>query len=610
MTKKLTVFLIATIAITNSIEVSANINTIKDDGKVTDVTLFRNQARVTRTISTQGQNGEFELIVSNLPENIVAGSLFAEGMQGAEIRAVQFRTRAVGQSPRKEVRELQEKIDASAKQLKLNRKMNMLLQKQLAYLDKMENFVAPTATTELSKGVLDAEALERVTTFNFNKREEIAQKEIQIESEFETLNAQAELLKRQLQEITNRSSKTLREAVLFVRANDQRLTKLRLSYLVHACGWSPSYSVRTKTGDPKTSIEYNGLIRQMSGEDWTDVKLTLSTATPALSSSGPGLAPFSINLIADPTGIAQQMANAPNQMVQMKNMNLQRDQQLLALQNSTNIKDNFGNSWGLNRTVNEMACVVIGRGSQADNDSGVQLDDEQDPCLSYELPQNVTLTSRNSQQMVRIVESKLPSNFYHVATPVLTSYVFREAEVNNIGDADFLAGPINVYLDERFVGRGEIPTVARGQSFVIGLGADSQLRTRRELVQRNTNINGGNREISIDYRLVVENYKDTPVAIRVTDRLPKPLQKKDIRVTMDNPNTPLSTDSVYVRMEKPHGILRWDAEVPAKSIGDQLFEIDYSYSMEFDRKFQIALASDESQEQMQFQEIQARRIKR
>ena len=136
------------------------------------------------------------------------------------------------------------------------------------------------------------------------------------------------------------------------------------------------------------------------------------------------------------------------------------------------------------------------------------------------------------------------------------------------------------------------------------------MRTRRELVDRKTNINGGNREITVDYRLVVENYKETPVTIRVTDRLPKPLQKKDIRVTMDNPETPLSTDNVYVRSEKPHGILRWDAEVPARSMGDELFEIGYSYSLEFDRKFQIALASDESQEQMQFEEIQARRIKR
>lgn len=212
--------------------------------------------------------------------------------------------------------------------------------------------------------------------------------------------------------------------------------------------------------------------------------------------------------------------------------------------------------------------------------------------------------------MVRVLQTELPGNFYYVATPVLTDYVFREVELNNDGTADFLAGPINVYLDGRFVGRGEIPTVARGQTFVVGLGADSQLRTRRELVDKKTGVNGGNREINVDYRLVVENYKDQPVQVRITDRLPKPIKNQEIRVTMLKPARSLSDDKVYQRMERPLGILRWDAEVPGRSVGDQVFEIDYSYSLEFDRKYQIALATDQTQQLLQFEEIQARRIKR
>ena len=71
--------------------------TVQVNGRVTDVTLFQTQARVTRTVVTEGRAGEFELVVSELPENIVADSLFAEGLADTEIRAVQFRTRAVGQ---------------------------------------------------------------------------------------------------------------------------------------------------------------------------------------------------------------------------------------------------------------------------------------------------------------------------------------------------------------------------------------------------------------------------------------------------------------------------------------------------------------------------------
>ena len=589
---------------------------ISESGNVSAVTLYRNQARVTRTLEFAGGEGEQEIVVGELPENIVVDSLFAEADNNVEVRAVQFRTRAVSQSPREDVRELNDKIRANQKEIELNQKLTSLLTKQIQYLDKMENFVAPTATTELSKGVLDAEALERVTNFNFSKREEIAKQEIELSSKLFELQQQANLLNRQLAEISNNASKNVREALLFVRKTDDQKANIRLSYLVNSCGWSPSYSVRATSETNNAEIEYNGLIRQMSGEDWTNVELTLSTATPALSSFGPGLAPFSINLVAGPSQPQMaQVANQPALMVQnmskMKNIYSQQQQAILAVQNSFNIKDNIGNSWGLNRSVNEIACMQLGVSTNNRDDLSTEVvDDKREPCLSYQLPDRVNLTSRNSQQMVRILQTELPGDFYYVATPVLTNYVFREAELNNDGSADFLAGPINVYLDDRFVGRGEIPTVARGQSFVIGFGADSQLRTRRELVEKKTNINGGNREIAIDYRLVVENYKDVPVEVRVTDRLPKPLKKQDIRVTMVNPNQSLSSDKIYERMERPLGILRWDAEVPARSIGDTVFEIDYSYSLEFDRKYQVALASDQSQEMMQFEEIQAKRIKR
>ena len=118
------------------------------------------------------------------------------------------------------------------------------------------------------------------------------------------------------------------------------------------------------------------------------------------------------------------------------------------------------------------------------------------------------------------MKTDLDSEFYHVATPVLTSYVFREAELLNDSGQDLLAGPITVYLDGRYVGRTEIPTVARGEVFVVGFGADPQLRARRELAEKSEGTQGGNRELSITYRLVVENFKQDAMAVRIFDRLP------------------------------------------------------------------------------------------
>jgi hypothetical protein len=150
------------------------------EGRVSAVTLYRGQAQVTRTVPIEGGAGRLEVVVSKLPEQIEPNSLFAEGGDGVEIRAVRYRTRAVGEEPREEVRKLDDEISAVQQELDLTTKRQALLVKRTEYLAKLEGFVAPTAQSDLTKGVLDAEALERLTTFSFTQLETIAKEEVEL----------------------------------------------------------------------------------------------------------------------------------------------------------------------------------------------------------------------------------------------------------------------------------------------------------------------------------------------------------------------------------------------------------------------------------------------
>ena len=123
-------------------------------------------------------------------------------------------------------------------------KRQALLVKRTEYLAKLEGFVAPTAQSDLTKGVLDAEALERLTTFSFAQHETIATEEVELAKQARVLNEQIELLNRKRAEITAGASQTLREAVLFVQKKAEAPAEIRLSYLVNNCGWSPSYTMR------------------------------------------------------------------------------------------------------------------------------------------------------------------------------------------------------------------------------------------------------------------------------------------------------------------------------------------------------------------------------
>ena len=604
------------------------------EGRVTEVTLYRGQAQVTRIVPVEGAAGRVEVVVGNLPEQIVPNSLFAEGGDAVEIRAVRFRTRAVGEEPREEVRALDKQILETQQQLDLAQKRQALLVKRTEYLAKLEGFVAPTAQSDLTKGVLDAEALERLTSFTFAQHDTIATEEVQLANQIRELGEQIELVNRQKAEITAGASQTIREAVVFLQKNAEAPAEIRLNYLVANCGWSPSYTMRASDDRKQVRVEYNALIQQLTGEDWNDVDLTLSTASPALSASGPGLAPFRVTLSADPGIQASSAANAPAQAAggeqgqlvgnfygrglsksqvidQLAGLNSQRSEFGAAINNASNFADVNRLSWDLNT----FACSVqqLELNGDATTLSVLRDDDAEKrdgPSLSYKLGSGVSLASRSDQQMVRIMQTDMDSQFYHVAVPVLTPYVYREAELKNSSDEDLLAGPMTAYLDGRFVGQGELPTVARGQKFVVGFGANPQLHARRELVNRDDKIQGGNRETHFKYRLVVENFSSEPTSVRVMDRLPNAENGEDLRVLLLDPSVAVSDDKLYQRDERPLGLLRWDVEVPADAAGEDARLIVYTYSVEYDRQFVVSSSASKQTQQEEFERLQRERQKR
>jgi hypothetical protein len=579
-------------------------------GTVSGVTLYRNQAMVTRTLNLDGVAGPLEVIVTNLPELIVADSLFAESNEGIEIRAVQYRTRAVGESPREEVRKLTDEIQLLADQLSLKQSQVALLGKQMEYLDKLEQFVAPAATAEMAHGILNAESLERLTTFAFGQREKILERQTTIGLELRELTDKKQLVEQKLGEITSTSSKMVREAVLYLNKTDALAHSLKLNYLVNGCGWSPSYTIRAESGKTDAQLEYNGLIYQQSGEDWSNVTLTLSTASPALSAFGPGIAPFRVTLASQEA--QQSAANAPLTRGKAAEYadELFNKQQLAfqAQNNAVNFDQAVQSSWGVNDAANDFFCAILTGDSALisalESKMATMVDQ---PSLSYSLRQPVSLTSRNSQQMLRITQSSLPGEFYNVATPALTSYVYRQAEFTNNSSEDFLNGPVTVYLDGKFVGRGEIATVARGQTFVVGFGADPQLRTRRELAKKEEGVSGGNRELRFEYRLVVENFRDSAAPIRLLDRTPKSEGNADIRVTLHPTADPLSSDRLYERVERPEGILRWDIDVEAGSTGEKARIVEFSYTVAHDRSFTLTVPGDRMQQQQEFEQLEKAR---
>ncbi|MFW6161150.1 MAG: mucoidy inhibitor MuiA family protein [Planctomycetota bacterium] len=568
-------------------------------GTIESVTLYRGQAMVMRSIPVEEGEGLVELVVTDLPENVVAGSIYASAEGDTQVRAVRYGTRAVGQVPRAEVQQLktdQEAVEAELRKLQSDR---ALLTRQDAYLTKLHDFVAPTAKVEMTRGVLNADELQKLTTFMFDQKRALQERLFELSETERKAKERLDLLQRRLAELTRGSSKTVREALVFLE-KPAGATTLRLHYLVSNADWSPVYNLYAANGQDTVRVEYSALVQQMSGEDWEGVELTLSTASAVLVADAVNLAPLWVNLVPQggkKTGLAELERTFRSAQHQIAKYNKNRDQVF-------DFEGQISAQWDLNRAANMVNnAELVSGGDQMRRVQKLVQKRTSGLSANYKIDGRVSVASRSDQQMVRIAELALPASFYNVATPLLTEYVYRQADLMNSSDTALLEGTSSVYLDGEFVGKGSVPMTARGQKLVVGLGIDPQLRAWREFISKNESVQGGNKVIRFRYRLVLDNYKDEPAAVRVFDRVP--YGDASIKVTLDeDTEKALSDDKEYLRAFRPNGILRWDVEVPAKSAAESAHIVEYGFTLEFDRKLDVSATPAGAAEQKAKQQFE------
>lgn len=199
-------------------------------GDITTVTVYHGQALITRTLDIAGAAGLQEIIVTDLPAEIVPGSLYAEAAPGIEVRSLTYRARPVSEDVRDEVKGIDDKIDALRVRMQENRKKREVLEHRSKYLDSLEAFTSSTAVADLNKGVLDADIIKDLSAYLFEQRERIAEQSLTLDQEHHELSAQLDLLNRERAMITSSSSRTAREAVLYVDVLDRAAGTTTVSY--------------------------------------------------------------------------------------------------------------------------------------------------------------------------------------------------------------------------------------------------------------------------------------------------------------------------------------------------------------------------------------------
>jgi len=564
-------------------------------GSIRSVIVYRGQALVTRTIEVDLPQGASDVVVTKLPEKIVTTSLHARASGQVGVRSVRYR-KTKAEETGQEVKELETKIEQVKTQIKHAKRNIQHCSNLWKRYDPFWHLTLNTANKDFDRALLQSQPIVELTGYLEEKLNQLHKKSLELEDKEAQLKKELKQLNREKAKLLEPTSKTKHEAVIFVNSQSGGGCAIELSYLVNRVNWYPQYNLRARPAESRVAVEYNAFIHQSSGEDWDGVTLSLSTAAAAMEAAPPILELMEIKLLTGPTLESKRGLEEAGQAAAPYKQRSYADlsDEFKQVQQSRRQMSRKGKA--AERALNVAAVGSQMLELQADK-LGVEILRKETRkyvrregvSVTYMLGDGFSIPSRTGQELVTIAAFESKADFLTTGTPMLTDYVYLQADITNDSDTILLAGPVSMYRDGEFVGKSKLELVTIGEEFTAGFGVDSQVQISREFKDKKVNTLWGNRIEKYEYRIAIDNYKNTAVKLRLVERIPY-TEDKGIEISGFKTNVALSKDPDYVRTQKDKGILRWDLNLAANTTDDKAKVITYSYTMKYDKDKHVEAA--------------------
>lgn len=462
--------------------------------RITAVTVYTDRAVVTRSATAELAPGITELVFPELPSGLQDQSLQVSGSGTAAATILDVTSRqtylAVTPDPRRH--ELENQIKALQQDDRTLADRQELLRGRSDLINRLlSSTVAPGTGEKSERPKLDD--VKSVLDYGQTQLAEIAGALRELEIKRALLHDEIAALQNQLNDLRSPGRRSVKAVTVRVQAETAGTLDLALSYTVGGAGWTPGYNARVVSGERAVQLAYFGNVRQNTGEDWTEVALTLSTARPSLGGAAPELNPWHLDIF-EPRVMAMEMpvaAPAARDMAYAKQ--------------ETNARERAGLEL---RQAAAMAQATVESGTTS---------------ATFKIAVPASIASDNSAQKVPITEVLLEADSTYATTPKLRETAFLNAKVINTSDYPLLAGAMNVFLDGSFVATSRLGTTMPGDKFDLALGADEGLDVKYERIKRyaeETGMFSKDNRISYEYRLTIENKKRMAVRVIVSDQVP------------------------------------------------------------------------------------------
>ncbi|MHB1846789.1 MAG: mucoidy inhibitor MuiA family protein [Deltaproteobacteria bacterium] len=470
---------------------------LRATSRISAVTVYRSTARVTRLTDVVLPAGDVRLVVEGLSAELEDDSVRIHGEGVARVKLYGSTVSEVRHdqsvSPKVQAAEmaLQSLVDEQGvlddDEVRAKARLDLATSIRAAYAEERSHelpFRAPDSK-ELN-GLADLIVRQMALAQAETRKDEGEKRELtgRLEAARAALG--------QLRSLAGRVTKSLAIDLSVARPGP---FQLRIDHSVGAASWSPIWDARLDPTRQNVELRLYGSVSQRTGEDWSSVRLELSTAQPRAGLAIPVLEP-------DYLGRRRRFAPRPQAI-------------------------------SMTASMPAAAPLAISEISEAPLEApGAQLQ-EGFLSQSYLAPRPESVSGSGLPHRAFVASVAVTGQLTRTAVPALDPAVYLGFEGANGSGATLLSGPASLYVGDELVGRAELPETAPGEKLKLAFGVDDRVRVERKVIERERATEGlFSKTVRMRYRIrtTVENLYPTAVDVVLIERLPVS-QDKEISVT-------------------------------------------------------------------------------
>ncbi len=524
--------------------------------RIDAVTVYQSSARVTRAARVEVQPGAARVLLAGLPDALDDDSIRVEGRGSARARVFGVTVERVTgvDAAQAEARAAEERLERLQDDDRALEDRAKAAQARLEFVKSLRSTYSEERAKNLAVRGVSAKEWTDLAAFVAGETTVASQELRKVEAARRDLGKKVAQARADLDKVQAKRGQTTKTVAVEVEADRPGALELAVSYVVHAAGWQPIWDARLVPETSTMELSFLGTVWQRTGEDWSGVTLSVSTAQPARGLFVPELQPVWLQKFEPPRPV-------PHPRVQ---------------------RAPAAAAAGMARM--EAKSAMPEEADQAERfEAEVAQASVQEGLLSatFTAPRRETVDGSGQARKVPLARFPLKATIVRTAAPRVDASAFLTAKAVNETGFPLLAGMAGVYVGDEFAGRAPLPATPAGGELELAFGSDGRVELERKVLDRRHESAGliSKDEVFVyRVRTSVKNRWSAPVAVKLLDLVPVSRDEKIQVKVLDGTTAATREDP-----ERP-GVRIY--ELPLAAREEKVIEL--RYEVRYPRGFPIA----------------------